>query len=348
MQNQLIAPPQVPIASTKPTAANEFKPLFLGSTPVDEMLRKHQVPKGSLLHFDHIGDPDLHLLGLCRAAIGRGESVAFLYVPSPGHARHANDWKNLREPNPNSGPMSPGIRAYDLKDFIDKDDPTDTTDLTSPFCYFVALTPEELESDLNAVLDLGRDGEPTGDDLIVPDLIVVYGLDRLFAVEGLSEEGVCSRLERLRKWISTYSARCAQTGMTLWFGRSLDFYTEYASPMMQGMNALLYEHCPFGLAVDTQAPETYTPTCADYRNKANATIQKEGQVVNTPGEPKAWLISLYKEDTLVETLRLTYTTGDTLGEHFLDGGPMAEDVAAFYRAKPLELISSGPLPSQTV
>ena len=317
MQNQLIAPPKAPLASVKPTAVKGFKPLVTGSTPVDTMLVRHHVPKGSLLHFDFIGAPNQYLFAMCREAIERGESVAFIYVPSPSHIAHTDRWKGLRHPDPGSGPLNMEISDRGLDPFIDANDPTDPA---ARFRYIVSQTPDELEEDLDHLLAVKRDGWDFRPSPVLPDLVVVYGVEQVFAVEGLSEEGVSSRLERLRGWISTYSARCAQTGSTVLFGRSLDFHQEDAPPIVGAINDLLYERCHFGLAVGYQFPGEDTRPCAAHRQGRSATVQTEGEVVNTPNNPTAWQISLYKGNALLESLPLTD------GDFLLESESDVEDV----------------------
>jgi hypothetical protein len=326
MQNQLIAQPKAPLAFVKPTAANEFKPLVIGSTPVDEMLARHHVPKGSLLHFDYVGDPDLHLLSICRAAIGRGESVAFVYVPSPGHVEICDFYRTVRDPNPLSGPLDVGL--YGLDKFAN---PANPTDPVARFRYFVTQTPDELEEELDHLLGVGRDDRALYSSPVIPDLIVVYGVDQLFAVEGLSTDGVISRLERLFTWINTYSARCAQTGATMWFGRSLDFHDEDAPPIVRAINDVLYRNCAFGLAVDPQLPGEETRTCADYKSQTNVSLPSvwDRDYALDKSTSRTWQASLYKGDTLIDKVRWPYTTTAVVGNDFLDRETSVENMTAF-------------------
>ena len=340
MQNQLIAPPKAPITSVKPTARKGFKRLVLGSAPVDAMLAKHRVPKGTLLHFDYVGDPGLHLLALCRAAIWHGQSVAFVYVPTLGPASWGKSCKDERTPDPTESPLNEQMGYYGLDEFLNEADPTDPA---AVFRYFVALSPDELEEDLDALLGVRCDGEPGHPHTVAPDLIVVYDVDRLFAVEGLSQEGVSSRLERLGHIVDTYSAHCARTSTTMWFGRSANFHKKKASPILRGINDLLYERCRFGLSVDSRLPGEETRTCADYRQGLSASLPA---ILANPatsadaGEEALWHICLYSSNALLDTIGWAYDSEYGAGDHFLDGGPEAGDLRAVYDEQSLEEQSS--------
>ena len=314
--------------STDSTVSDEFKPLVIGSTPVDEILAKHRVPKGSLLHFDFIGAPDMHLLALLRAAIERGESVALVYVPTKGHLSGRRSCKDVRTPNPAACPLREQMGYYDLQGVLNEANPTDPA---ARLRYFVALTPDELEEDLDTLLGVSREGEPTSADTIVPGLVVVYGVDQLFTVKGLSKKGVSSRLKRLGRLVDTYSAHCARTGTTLWLGRSVNFHKKNASPILRGIGDLLYERCRFGLSVDSRIAGRETRTCADYRQGVSASLPATSGDADT-----LWHVRLYGSNTLLDTIEWDYESGYEVGDHILDGGPDAEGMTAFYDEQSLQ------------
>jgi hypothetical protein len=325
-------------------ASTGFTPLLTGSGPLDQLLSRSRVPKGTLVYLDAPENPIFLLLALTLAAIERGEHVAFLYVPTMEHmSQNDPDEAAMRAGDFKVCPLGWQIELFGLEQFVNAQDPTDPG---ARLRYFVANTPDEFQGRLDALLTTKG---------TAPDLIVVYGLEQLYQdilpifpncpphrggleqvcldalptlpncppqCEGDEEaERVQTESLRLRRALKANLALCRQRGTTLYLSRTMPS-TAYPTPTLlwRTLTALLNTQCPYTLVVergnesidglsDEEVEATFGRNALDASLYQGDALQGRAQVLvsNLKGDPEFyWDGSFVETETDVNSL----ATGD--------------------------------------